>query len=274
MPAPEIQISKDGLKLSYQRYMADSAAGFVVILATVLAITKGIPLPIFGHSLEGIAKLSSQAQLFIFLVSFLLATPIGLLVNALSWFLIGWSRIYLFKLWFRLPENGYNPLFPTKIAFHHDNLSEFFRINDHVDINKKSIYEISALYGKFMALFFQDSIKIEDHVTGLARFVRNLACLSFLSIFLCLHMMFWYSDSIYGLANIYETLFTLMFLTVFLILLYSLLGSFSCLKTLSTIYILCAARGISNEEPDKPEKLIKRIHAAYFGEKDDNSCED
>ncbi|RWX44842.1 hypothetical protein H206_01274 [Candidatus Electrothrix aarhusensis] len=273
MPAPEIQISKDGLKLSYQRYMADSAAGFVVILGAVFAISKGIPLPLFGHSLEGIIRLSSQAQLFVCLISFLLATPIGLFVNALSWFLIGWSRIYLFKLWFRLPEKWYNPLFPTRIAFHYDKLSEFFKINDQFDINQKSIYEISALYGKYINLFFQDSIKIEEHVTGLARFVRNLACLSLLSIFLCLHMMFWYSDTIYGTFNIYESLFTLLFLIVFLILLYSLLGSFSCLKTLSTVYILCIARGISNDNPSAPEELMRKIHAVYFQDKNGEQTE-
>ncbi len=32
MAAPEIEISKDGLKLSYQRYLADSAAGFLAII--------------------------------------------------------------------------------------------------------------------------------------------------------------------------------------------------------------------------------------------------
>jgi hypothetical protein len=268
MAAPEIEISKDGLKISYQRYLADSAAGFVVILAVLFVVSKGYPLPFFGHSLESLLKLPDNVQLFVFLLLFLLATPIGLFINGLSWFAVGWCRIYLIKFWFKLPEKWYNPLFPTKKAVNYDQLAEFFRINEQYDSDRKSIYELSALHGKFMDLFLQDRFRIEHHVaTGLARFIRNMALISFLSLLAFLHVLFWYASDSCIIGCPFQTVFILLFLTVFLAVLYSLQGSFSCLKILSTVYLLCTARSISNEEGVSPQELIKKIHAAYFSEK-------
>lgn len=246
MPAPEIQVSKDGLKLSYQRYMADSAAGFVVILGVMFLVGRGIPLPVFGHSLETFRALSGHAPLFIFLIIFLLATPIGLLLNGIGWFLLGWCKAPFIKFLFSLPRRWYNILFSTKEAFYYTKLIEFFQIDEEQKINNRSIYEVSELHEDYLNIFFSESIRLE-HVAGLRRFTRSLACLSFFSIFFCLHMTFWYSDSIYQKPIMHEVLVTLLFLTTSFTALYSLLGSFSCLRTLSTVYILCIARGISNE---------------------------
>lgn len=268
MAAPEIEISKDGLKLSYQRYLADSAAGFVVILGVLFAVSKGYPLPLFSHSLESLLKLSDTIQLFVFLLLFFLATPIGLFINGLSWFSVGWCRIYLIKFWFKLPDKWYNPLFPTKKALHYDKLAEFFRINEQYDSDGKSVYELSALHGKFIDLFFQDRFRIEHHVaTGLARFIRNMALISFASLLSFIHVLLWNANDSCITECPFQAIFILSVLTVFLAVLYSLQGSFSCLKILSTVYLLCTARGISNEEGVSPQDLIKKIHAAYFGEK-------
>ncbi len=268
MAAPEIEISKDGLKLSYQRYLADSAAGFVVILAVLFVVSKGYPLPFFGHSLESLLKLPDNVQLFVFLLLFLLATPVGLFINGLSWFAVGWCRIYLIKFWFKLPEKWYNPLFSTKKAVNYDQLAEFFQVDEQYDSNGKSIYELSALHGKFIDLFFQDRFRIEHHVaTGLARFIRNMALVSFLSLLSLLHVLLWYASDSCITGCSFETIFILSFLTVFLAGLYSLQGSFSCLKILSTVYLLCTARGIFNEEGVSQQELIKKIYDEYLKEK-------
>ncbi|MCI5147208.1 MAG: hypothetical protein D3923_17200 [Candidatus Electrothrix sp. AR3] len=266
MPAPEIEISKNGLKLSYQRYMADSAAGFVVILALIFLVSRGIPLPVVGDSLQSLRTLSGPAPLFILLIVFLLATPIGLLINGLGWFLFGWCRIYLAGFWFNLPKKWYNPFFPTQELFHEDKLLDFFGIGKTDKSNR--IYKVSESHEYYLAIFFWKNIKL-DHVTGLRKLTRNLACLSLMSIIFCLHMTFWYPESIYRTPVMFEVFSTLFFLTMLFTLLYSLLESYLCLKILSTVYLLCIARGISNENPAAPEELIQKIHAAYFGDKEE-----
>jgi hypothetical protein len=262
MTVPEIEISKDGLKLSYQRYLADSAAGFVVILAVLFVVSMGYPLPFFGHSLESLMKLSDNVKVFIFLLLFLLAMPLGLLINGVSWFLFGWCQIYLIKIWFRFPEQWYSPFFPTKTAFQYTELAKFFQINDQYEIQGKSIYELSELFEDYLSLFSPEKIRSE-HVNGLSHFFRSLAFLLFFSLFSLLHVMLWDRS----IAFSFPIPFLLLLMGIFCTLLYSLMESFSCIKILSTIYLLCTARGISNEEGATPQELIRKIHDEYFREK-------
>ena len=135
--------------------MADSAAGFVVILGLIFLVSRGIPLPVVGHALESLRDLSGHAPLFILFIVFLLATPIGLLINGLSWFLFGWCRIYLTQFWFSLPEKWYNPFFPTKLALHYKKIVAFFQLGSQEEIIGKTIYERSELFGDYLVLFFE-----------------------------------------------------------------------------------------------------------------------
>jgi hypothetical protein len=151
MPAPEIEISKNGLKLSYQRYLADSAAGFLVIILVLLAISNKVQIPFFDHSLESLATLSKDTKIFIFLLLFLLATPIGLTINGLSWFFLGWCKLYSIDIWLKSPEKYFNPFFPTKKAFRYKKLVTFFFNNNQ---SSGKIYEVSGQYQDYLSIFF------------------------------------------------------------------------------------------------------------------------
>ncbi|MCW5206847.1 hypothetical protein VU08_07980 [Desulfobulbus sp. F5] len=258
MAAPEIEISKDGLKLSYQRYLADSTAGFMVILAVLFVISKGYPLPFFGHSLESLLKLSDTVQLFIFLFIFLLATPIGLLIHQLSWFMFGWFEIVPIKLLFKTDRNMYNPIFLTKQLFNYDDLDKFFKINSENKDDTGEIYSEYRIYKEYSLMFFPEYSV--EHICGLLFFVRNTAFLSLVSLLSVLHVMLWDASVNFSIP----IPFALLASTILFSLLYSLIEIFRCLKTLSTVYLLCVAKGITNEEGDSPRDLIKKIHAAYF----------
>ncbi len=261
MPAPEIEISKDGLKLPYQRYLADSAAGFVVILAVLFVVSKGYPLPFFGHSLESLMKLSDNVQLFVSLLLFLLATPIGLFIHQLSWFILGWFEIVPIKFLFKTDEKQFNPVFLTKQLFNHDDLDNFFKIKSKNKAGTGELYSEYKMYKEYLLMFFPEYSV--EHICGLMFFVRNISFLSLVALLSVLHVMLWDASVNFSVS----IPFALLVSTILFSLLYSLIEIFRCLKTLSTVYLLCTARGISNEEGVSPQELIKKIHAAYFGEK-------
>ena len=74
--AADIEVSKDSIKLSYRRYLSDSSAGFILLLSLIW---------IFFREFKDIAKaLPSEVLLFAGLMLFLLATPVGMLINVLS----------------------------------------------------------------------------------------------------------------------------------------------------------------------------------------------
>lgn len=269
MPAPEIQISKDGLKLSYHRYLADSAAGFIVLLEIFITITMEMPLPILGDISKELAALTDQVKLFLFLLSFLLATPFGLFVHQFSWFLFGWIEIYSIKKFFLHEDKCYSPTYFAKKLFFYNKVEVFFKSScSNKEMTEKSFEDWDIrykMYKEFLLMFFpQYSI---EHIAGLIFFVRNMACISFSSLLAVLYVMF-RNDSVPFSPDL---LLILLAATVIFSYLYALTEQFRCIKILSTIYLLCVARGISNEEP---EKLIEHIYAAYFGEKKDKLCED
>jgi hypothetical protein len=89
----DIEASKDGLKLSYKRFLADSAPGYLAILLIALASAgPSSRLPsIFRPAFEAASHLANQHEHirdFALLVGFLLGPPLGLLLNATSFVLL------------------------------------------------------------------------------------------------------------------------------------------------------------------------------------------
>lgn len=169
MPAPEIQISKDGLKLSYHRYLADSAAGFIVLLEIFITITMEMPLPILGDISKELAALTDQVKLFLFLLSFLLATPFGLFVHQFSWFLFGWIEIYSIKKFFLHEDKCYSPTYFAKKLFFYNKVEVFFKSScSNKEMTEKSFEDWDIrykMYKEFLLMFFpQYSI---EHIAGL-----------------------------------------------------------------------------------------------------------
>ncbi|HKO46650.1 MAG TPA: hypothetical protein VJV79_02955, partial [Polyangiaceae bacterium] len=89
----DIEASKDGVKLSYKRFLADSAPGYVAILLIALgsAAPKSYLPPVFTPAFEAASHLASQhahIRTFALLVVFLLGPALGLLLNATSFMLL------------------------------------------------------------------------------------------------------------------------------------------------------------------------------------------
>ncbi len=78
--AKEIEISKTGIKFSYHRFVADSAPGFVLILIFLFFDKK--------YTLNVFVNFEKETKVLIGILLFFLATPLGLCINGISWFIL------------------------------------------------------------------------------------------------------------------------------------------------------------------------------------------
>jgi hypothetical protein len=87
-----IELSKDGMKISYRRYLSDSAPGFILLLLVAFAHYRHVS--IFGlRTFEPMpTAIGTEVKLAILFLLFLLATPLGLVINVVSWVTLEWLQ--------------------------------------------------------------------------------------------------------------------------------------------------------------------------------------
>jgi hypothetical protein len=86
-----IELGKESLKISYKRFLADSAPGYVTML--LLAVAAMLPpdrvwLP-FRDAGKQLAAQSGELRTFLLVALFFLGPPLGLLLNATSYLFCG-----------------------------------------------------------------------------------------------------------------------------------------------------------------------------------------
>ena len=98
----DIELSEKGIKIPYRRYLSDRAAGFILVLILITAYYS-------NHTILGInftdivpPTIPAEVRVFVFLLLFLLTTPIGLIINVLSWAFLEIPQKYLEKRLFEL----------------------------------------------------------------------------------------------------------------------------------------------------------------------------
>ncbi len=174
MPTNTMEISDKEIKISYRRYLSDSAPGFIIILA--LLVCFYLQLPFFGVNIRAVLPeiIQSEILVFVLFVLFLLATPFGLVVNALSWALLEWMQgLIEWHIFIRFPA-----LFKEhKTMYFFDEFKKEYVINSHNDWRK-------AVVLLHLKLFLEHDTLADliEPVRGLTIFLRNLSFLSFLGI--------------------------------------------------------------------------------------------
>lgn len=111
MPADtSFSITKDSIQVPYRTFLADSASGLA--LSLILMGCYAFPLLTEAPLRQSVVVgFGTEARVFIFVALFLLATPIGFALNALSWLLLnqavatieGWcsrpGAVKLYPVW-------------------------------------------------------------------------------------------------------------------------------------------------------------------------------
>ena len=95
------EVTREGVKLSYLRFLSDSAAGYILLLLFGVAYRECLPLPIVGYSWLSLvpSQMSTELKVLLLMISFLMATPLGLGLNGISWFLLGPFPVWMLELW-------------------------------------------------------------------------------------------------------------------------------------------------------------------------------
>ena len=171
----KIELSKDGLKVSYLRFLSDSAGGYIIILVLLLSFYRNYP--IFSIELQNYRPLvSNDVKLFILVLLFFLSTPLGLMLNGISWFFLGCLTIKLESCF--SDKNCFYCFFlkSTRIASLIDNWKNEF------GVNSKNWYSYSATIETLLIQFHPDIVSRYDHVEGVKILSRNLALISLLSV--------------------------------------------------------------------------------------------
>ncbi len=112
-----IHISKDGVKLSYYRYVSESTPGFLFVLISIVYL-KLAQFGIVSSELTNILlkiKLSDDFKIVLIIILFIVAMPIGGLISAISYYFFGWIEVLLLKIIVRfnlfltiLPKRAYD----------------------------------------------------------------------------------------------------------------------------------------------------------------------
>lgn len=158
MDETKIELSEKGITFPYRRYLSDSASGFVLILLFSIFVEK---FPSIQNFLD--KDFPSEVRVFILVLLFLLSTPIGVMINVISWMIFETPQKAIEKFFlnrgFREFKKEYmfsesmNNLGITK-----DNWFEKIRVTEAKLANKHSI--------------FIDKI---ESLRGIAILVRNLS---------------------------------------------------------------------------------------------------
>lgn len=160
-----IESSVTALKLSYLRFVSDSAPGLVLIGAVLIIERKNL-IPYFGDD--------AALKAFAAAVLILLATPLGLLVNGAGNFCLGGvqegieRRCFTAKSW---------PLKDTHKVLLIDRWKTYFKMQN--GDWPRVVYEVDDLLEMYVPLLATSL----DHVRALKRFSRSIGFIAMAGLF-------------------------------------------------------------------------------------------
>lgn len=258
------EVTKEGIKLSYVRFLSDSAAGYILLLLVGIAFSLRLPMPFVGTTWLKVipAHLNPEDKVFLFFISFLIATPLGLTLNGISWFLLGALHVWLLSIWGKpliidAPNNNQASsieemrlfinvalffvasflITGTERSYHADKTIHFFRLGS---TRTKRLYEQANYYEELLSIYFPSYYAQVEPVRGLRRFIRSL---SFLALIVLIYSFFTVRNA--------QTGYLALFVFGTLLLFNSLLEYYQCLKILFMTYTLSSDLHSSNPSRDQ-----------------------
>lgn len=190
MPDNDIGFSQQGIKFSYRKFLSDSAAGYIIILIAIASFY----FPIFGQAflniplddspIAKIAQMSDRLKIFLFILLFLLATPLGMAVNSSSWIFLGRLRsLANDALWYQESiekSSKVKNLIPYFLAFFIDNTKKSFQfdmLKSFYHFDKNNFLQYSDLIEETLHIYHPDIKESISHIQGFYIFFRNIAFL-------------------------------------------------------------------------------------------------
>lgn len=161
--ATNIEASGNTLKISYLRFISDAAPGLVLILAAIVMHSNGMPV-------VGLVGTGQELKTLAAVVALLLAVPFGLVVNGLSYVLLGGIQTWVDQLCFR--ARGW-PLDDSHRSLLTADWSRCFEVQggEQWPVVAEVVDELLLIYDARLA-------EALDHVRALKKFLRSMAFLA------------------------------------------------------------------------------------------------
>ena len=168
----DIEFGKDGIKLSYRKYIANTATGFVFYLL-IFAITT---FYFSEWASKYFGNIKTESATFLLVALFLLATAIGEFISGLSWTLLAIIILPFYKWMFeckfknRSLVNFLNE--KTYIVFRFEEYRDFFGLTKE---NWYAFYKGLTTVLEFSVPLKQKMITDTERIDSNGEFTRNLA---------------------------------------------------------------------------------------------------
>lgn len=141
----QIELGKEGFKLSYQRYLSDGVTGLIFISFFIIALIKKWEMPFVGHQWLTIFpnQVGTEVQIAFLIFLFVIAPSVGLTLSALSWFILGTPLIWLMRIWYKSSKLQWISLplrfftYATNRSYDEENILRFFNVDNSVPFLKK-----------------------------------------------------------------------------------------------------------------------------------------
>src|SRR6185295_15617488 len=108
MDRESFETSPEGVKMPYLRFLSDSASGYAMfaILLIAFIIDARLPGPWASRRIHDVlafkaSDISIPVAVLLGLLSVPLGAAVGLVLNAVGWFLLGWTDARFANCWFR-----------------------------------------------------------------------------------------------------------------------------------------------------------------------------
>lgn len=168
--ADNFSVSKESIQLPYRRFLADSAAGFVLLLAAVavyyLPVISRTPLRANMPN----PMMPDEVVVFTLAIGFLLATPLGYAINAVGWLLVDQSICYVERICYRRlsKDRAVFPVWDIAKARLFKAVTRFFGTDD------ATFDRVGWFFRDILEAYYADRFETHTHIKGLVVFLRSL----------------------------------------------------------------------------------------------------
>jgi hypothetical protein len=236
MNAEDIEVSEKGVKLSYGRFLADSASGYVLILTIVYLVFRSTNVKTLASE---IGDLKSSLIVVTGVLLLLLGPPFGLALNGFTWFLLGWIQVRFINRWekTRWAANPFvkGATYGTRRVYNLACLEQsFLFLSRTTGPCGERLYSEARIIERTMRMYHPHEIQRVEYLNGVKIFSRNI---SFLAIAVT-GMLLYERSYILGCLG----LLTVLVLT----LLACLLELYRLLEILFCAYIICLQKQIQS----------------------------
>ncbi|MBV9881322.1 MAG: hypothetical protein JO180_12535 [Gemmatirosa sp.] len=225
------EVSKEGVKLSYERFLSDGAAGYVLIAAVALLVAAGAPPP-FGMERLPMPRIGTELRVLLGVITILLGPALGLLLNGASWFVFGTAQVIAVDLLFKWSRTSPAQWSASQRAFDLHWTRQRFGLDSRWTPPVAGARRTLSLYDAYcyaeegLRLWRPDLWNAVSYIHGVKHFARALALLSLLGAGYAFSIAAW------------RWAFWMLAVTVVFVALTGAVAFYQCLVVLFRVHLL------------------------------------